>query len=316
MDGSPRRSTLLLSLGGGILASSTAAILIRFAQNEGAPSIVIAAARLTLATLFLAPFILSRHLPDLKTITRREWLLAMLSGIFLAIHFATWITSLEYTSIASSVVLVSTTPLWVALFSPIFLNERLGWLAIAGLLLALTGGTIIGMSDSCIFINGQINCPSITSFFNGKAFIGDMLALTGAWMAAGYLIIGRKLRTRISLMPYIFLVYGFAAVVLILFWIISKETLLGYPPTIYLWFILLALVPQLMGHTTINWLLKYLPASFVSVALLGEPIGSTLLAFIIFMEIPGLIKIVGAILILFGIWLVSRKNRDLNRSIN
>jgi drug/metabolite transporter (DMT)-like permease len=311
MDGSPRRSTLLLSLFGGILASSTAAILIRFAQNEGSPSIVIAAARLTLATLFLAPFVLSRHLQDLKTITRREWLLAMLSGIFLAIHFATWITSLEYTSIASSVVLVSTTPLWVALFSPIFLNERLEWLAVAGLIMALTGGTIIGVSDSCIFINGQINCPSITSFFNGKAFIGDMLALTGAWMAAGYLIIGRKLRARISLMPYIFLVYGFAAVVLILFWTISKETLLGYPPTIYLWFILLALVPQLLGHTTINWLLKYLPASFVSVALLGEPIGSTLLAFIIFMEKPGLIKIGGAILILFGIWLVSRKKQGL-----
>jgi drug/metabolite transporter (DMT)-like permease len=306
MDASPKRTTLILSLCAGIFASSTAAIIIRFAQGAGAPSLVIAAGRLSIAALILAPFVFSRHLQEIKNITRREWFLAILSGIFLSIHFATWITSLEYTSIASSVVLVSTTPLWVALFSPLVLNERLGWLAIAGLLLALIGGTIIGVSDSCSFQNGQVLCPSVDSFFAGRAFLGDLLALAGAWMAAGYMIIGRKLRARLPLLPYVFIVYGIAAVVLLGIVVISREPLFGYSPLVYVWLILLALVPQLLGHTTFNWVLKYLPASFVSVALLGEPIGSTIFAVIIFRETPGLIKIGGAILILFGIWIVSR----------
>jgi len=302
----PRRSTLTLGLLAGISAASTAAIFIRFAQHEGAPSIVIAAARLTIASLILAPFALTRYRSVLRRLSRREWVLALLSGLFLALHFATWITSLEYTTIASSVVLVTTTPLWVAILAPLVLRERLGTAAVVGMILALTGGVIVGLSDACAWQAGALACPLLRTFFGGTAFLGDFLALAGAWMAAGYMLVGRKLRAKMELVPYIFVVYGMAAVVLIVIMLGMGESPLGLPPLAYLWFALLALVPQLFGHSIFNWALKYLPASFVSVTLLGEPVGSTILAYFIFQEQPGWVKIGGAVLILAGIWLAAR----------
>jgi drug/metabolite transporter (DMT)-like permease len=305
----PRRSTLTLGLLAGITAASTAAIFIRFAQHEGAPSIVIAAARLTIASLILAPFALTRYLSDLRQLNRRELVLALLSGLFLALHFATWITSLEYTTVASSVVLVSTTPLWVALLAPLVLHERVGTAAVIGLILALTGGVVVGLSDACTWQAGVLTCPSLQTFFSGTAFLGDFLALAGAWMATGYLLVGRKLRAKMGLVPYIFIVYGMAAIVLIVIMLGMGESPIGLPPLTYFWFALLALVPQLFGHSTFNWALKYLPASFVSVALLGEPVGSTILAYFIFQELPGWVKIGGAVLIMVGIWLAGREEK-------
>jgi drug/metabolite transporter (DMT)-like permease len=303
----PRRSTLTLGLLAGISAASTAAIFIRFAQHEGAPSIVVAAARLTIASLILAPFALTRYRSELHRLSSREWVFALLSGLFLALHFATWITSLESTTVASSVVLVSTTPLWVAILAPLVLRERLGKSAVIGLILALTGGVTVGLSDACSWQSAALSCPPLRTFFVGSAFLGDFLALAGAWMAAGYMLMGRKLRLKMELIPYIFIVYGMAAVVLIVIMVEMGKSPLGLPLMAYLWFALLALVPQLFGHSTFNWALKYLPASFVSVTLLGEPVGSTILAYFIFQEQPGWIKISGAVLILAGIWLAARR---------
>ena len=305
----PQRTTLTLGLLAGITAASTAAIFIRFAQHEGAPSIVIAAARLTIASLVLAPFALTRYRSDLRRLCRQEWVLALLSGLFLALHFVTWITSLEYTTIASSVVLVTTTPLWVALLAPLVLREHLGPMAIVGLGLALAGGITVGLSDACSWHAGVPSCPPLGTFFGGTAFVGDLLALIGAWMAAGYILVGRKLRVKMELVPYIFIVYGMAAVVLIVIMLGMRESPLGLPPLAYIWFVLLALVPQLFGHSTFNWALKYLPASFVSVTLLGEPVGSTVLAYFIFRETPGWVKIGGAVLIMAGIWLAASGER-------
>jgi drug/metabolite transporter (DMT)-like permease len=305
LNTSPRRSTLLFVLLAGILAVSTASILITFAQDEGAPSIVIAAFRLTLATLGLAPLALTRYRPQLRALSTREWMLALLSGVFLAVHFSVWITSLQYTSVASSVVLVSTTPLWVALLSPLVLHERVGAAAYVGLVLALAGGTVVGLSDACTWQGSLIACQSVT-FFGGTAFLGDFLALAGAWMAAGYMLVGRKLRAKMDLIPYIFVVYGMAAVLLIVFMFGLRESPLGFPPITYLWLILLALVPQLLGHSIFNWSLKYIPASLVSVTLLGEPVGSTILAYFLLQQQPGWVKIGGALLILAGIWMATR----------
>ena len=302
----PRRSTLTLGLLAGILAASTAAIFIRFAQHEGAASIVIAAARLTIASLLLAPVALTRYQSDLSHLSRREMGLAMLAGLFLALHFATWITSLQFTSVASSVLLVTTTPLWVALLAPLVLRERVGATTLIGLGLALTGGVIVGLGDACTWQAGSIVCPPLRSFIGGPAFLGDLLALLGAWMAAGYMLVGRKLRVKMELVPYIFVVYGMAALVLVVIMLGMGESPLGLPPLSYLWFLLLALVPQLFGHSTFNWALKFLPASFVSVTLLGEPVGSTVLAYFIFQEQPGWVKIGGAVLILIGIWLAAK----------
>ena len=289
-----------------ILAVSTASIFIRFAQSDGAPSLVIAALRLTFATLILAPVALFKYREDLKRFTRSEILAGLFSGIFLALHFATWISSLEYTSVASSVVFVSTGPLWVALLSPLLLNERLARTAIIGLGLSLLGGTIIGLSDACVWDTG-LSCPALQDVLQGRAMLGNFLALAGAWTVTGYLIIGRKLRANISLIPYIFMVYGFAAVVLIIIMLGAGESPFGYAPKTYGWIFLLAALPQLVGHSTYNWALKYLPAALVAVTTLGEPIGSAILAFFILKETPGVATIIGGVFILAGIYLASSR---------
>ncbi len=287
----------------GILAVSTASIFIRFAQDE-AGSIVIAAYRLGIATIILSPITFFRHRQELKTLSKNDLTLGLLSGLFLAIHFATWITSLEYTSVTSSVVLVTTTPLWVAILSPKILKESISKKVYFGLFVAIAGTVVIAMSDVCKFTN-NLTCPPIEEFFEGRAFWGDLLAVIGAWAAAGYVLIGRKIRTNLSLIPYIFIVYGMAAIILIGLMFGSGQKPVGFSPIIYIWLVLLAIIPQLLGHSTFNWALGYLPATFVAVSLLGEPIGSTILAYIFLKEIPALFKLFGAILLLGGILIVS-----------
>lgn len=292
-----------------IFAVSTSSIFIRFAQTDGAPSLVIAALRLTIATLLLAPLALTRHRAEIQTLTRQQIVLGMVSGLFLAVHFATWISSLEYTSVASSIVFVSTGPLWVALLSPMLLNEKLTRAAIVGLGLAILGGAVIGLSDACVLQNG-LQCPQLGQILDGRAMRGNFLALAGAWAVSGYLIIGRKLRAGMSLIPYIFLVYGMAAAALIVIMFAAGQSPLGYAPGTYGWIFLLAAVPQLIGHSTYNWLLKRLSATLVAVTTLAEPIGSAFLAFIVLDEIPKAPVVVGGLTILAGIYLVARQPRD------
>lgn len=302
----------IVALAFAILAVSTASIFIRYAQQY-APSLVIAAARLSIATLILSPIVFMRKRSELAHLTRRDLSLALLSGFFLALHFATWISSLEYTTVASSVVLVSTVPLWVALLAPITINESITRAVLIGMVLALLGGAIVGISDACGFYDARLVCPNLDEFVRGRAFFGDILALAGALAAAGYLLIGRSLRARVSLISYIFVVYGAAALILLLFVIAAGQKLAGYPPAAYGWFLLLALLPQLIGHSTYNWALEYLSAAYVSIALLGEPIGSTILAYLLLQESPTPIKIFGAILILSGIYVASRS--EMRKSV-
>lgn len=296
---------LPLAILGGILAVSTASIFIRYAQQE-APSLVIAAFRLSLASLILGPIALTRFRAELRALTRREWLLGGLSGFFLALHFATWISSLEFTSVASSVVLVTTTPLWVALFAPLFLRESITRAILGGMVLALAGGIIIGLSEACAW-DGGLACGGAGQTESGFGLWGNFLALAGAWMAAGYIMIGRNLRAKMSLIPYIFVVYGMAALVLIVLMLGAGQTPLGYPLETYAWMLALAVVPQLLGHSTFNWVLGYLPASLVSITLLGEPIGSIILAYFLLRESPSLLELAGGALILAGIYLASQK---------
>lgn len=291
----------------GILAVSTASIFIRQAQQEAA-SLVVAAYRLGLASLILLPFAYQKR-KEISEFHKRQWLLALGAGGILALHFAAWITSLEYTSIASSVVLVTTTPLWVAIFSPIFLKERLNRAAVFGLGIAMIGGTVVGLSEACSLSQTGLECNSLQGFWSGRAAFGNFLALVGAWMAAGYMMIGRGLRPGLSLISYVFVVYGVAALVLMGLVGLAGLPLTGYRPTTFIWFAALAIIPQLLGHSSLNWALRYLPASFVSVSLLGEPIGSILLAFLFLDEIPTGLEFAGGVLILMGIVLASRNQK-------
>ena len=293
-----------LSIWFGVLAMSTAAILIRYSQ-EGVPSLVIAAYRLTFASLIMLPFGWKKSKVEMGVLTRKELWLLVLSGVLLAVHFASWISSLEFNTVASSVVFVTTTPLWVAFFSPLFLGERLSAKVFLGMGIALLGGVVIGISDACNITNTGINCGDLGMFFRGKAFLGDFLALVGAWTAAGYLMIGRNLRQKMSLSGYTLMVYGIAAAVLIVVAISSGKPLTGYSPLSYFLMLLLAVIPQLMGHSTFNWALKHLSASYVSIALLAEPVSATLMAYFLLAETPTSFKIGGAVFILIGIALAT-----------
>ena len=296
----------LIVMGIGVLAVSTASLFIRYAQTE-ASSLTIAAGRLTLATLFLYPVALRRNgKEELAQLNRKQLGLLLLAGIFLAVHFASWITSLQYTTVASSVVLVATSPLWVALFSPLFLHERLAPGIWIGLVITLLGASVVGISNACQLQSTGLVCAPLSQFIEGRAFLGNSLALLGALMSAGYLLIGRRVRSKISIISYTFTVYGTAALVLLAAVFLTGQKVLGFSPLTYVWFLLLAVIPQLIGHSSFNWALKYLSAAYISVALLGEPIGSSLLAYLFLTETPSIVEIIGGVLILVGIYLSSR----------
>jgi drug/metabolite transporter (DMT)-like permease len=295
----PARIRLFSVLLAGIGAVSTASILIRSALDDGVPPLVVAAYRLTLAALILTPIVLRARRLELRALTRRAWPWALLSGFFLALHFAAWISSLKFTTITSSVVLVTTGPIWVALFSWLLWRERLTRTVVIGLIVAVCGGMLVGLSDSSGLGLG------------GTQLWGDFLALAGAWFVAGYLLIGRQLRHRLSLLTYVYIVYSSAAL-----WLIALAALAGgsfthqidgqpYPASAYAALLLLAILPQLVGHSSYNYALRFLPPTYVAIVALAEPIGSSLLAFVLLREVPPPLTIVGAIVILIGIGLAS-----------
>ena len=277
-----------LGLATGIVAVSFASIFIRLAE---APSLVIAAGRLTIASLILAPAALIRGKEELRALTKGDLQLALLSGLFLGLHFATWISSLEYTSVASSVVFVSTSPIFVGLASRFLLKERVSRQMFVGIAISVLGGMIIGYGDFGLGL---------------RELLGDLLAIAGAVAVSGYWLVGRRLRRQLSLLPYIFLVYATAAAFMIVLCLVTGHSFSGYPGQTYLMFFLLAVVPQIIGHSSFNWALKYLPATFVVISTLGEPVGSTILAHFILNEVPTLAKIGGGVLILAGIYISSR----------
>jgi len=274
-----------------VAAISLAAPMIRLAQ---APSLAIAFLRLAFASALLAPFALAREGKTMAALPKREILLLALSGLFLALHFATWISSLALTSVASSVVIVATQPIFAALFGFLFLKERMPWLSVLGLVLAISGSAVIGAGD---FSGGA------------KPLLGDLLSLSGAIFVAGYLLVGRVLRKSLPILAYIFPVYLFAALFLGLICLVSRTPLGPFPGMAYLWIFLLALVPQTLGHSLYNWALAHVKAYVVGVAVLGEPLGAAILAVFLFKEIPGPAIFLGAGLILIGVFLALYKER-------
>ncbi|MCS6906806.1 MAG: DMT family transporter [Anaerolineales bacterium] len=299
----------LLAFAWGILAISSGSILARQALQFASPPVV-SAYRLGIAALILAPVALGSARHELSSLQRKDWILAALSGIFLALHFVTWISSLRFTTVASSVILVSTAPLWVALLAPLLLRENVRGCTLAGMVLALAGSTFVGIGESCNWVQGRLSCPPWKGFFGAQALWGDLLALLGGVMAALYLLAGRFLRSRLSLLSYIFVVYGIAALVLLIWVGMARLSLVSYPVRAFGWFVALALIPQLLGHSTFNWALRHVPAALVSVALLGEPIGSTVLAYLFLDEVPRNLELLGGGLILIGLMVASLRRQD------
>ena len=272
-----------LVLAFGVVSVAFAAVFIKLAE---APPLVIAAYRLCLASLVLAPVAWWRARDELRKLGRRQLLMAVASGAFLALHFGLWIASLDYTTVASSVVLVTASPIFVAVASYLLWGEKLTTRITGGIAVSIVGAAVIGFS------NWQAGAGSL---------LGSVLALGGATAVAGYLLIGRRLRQNMGLLSYIFLTYLSAGLVLLTAALVSGQRLTGYPGTTYLMFVLLALVPQLLGHSSLNWALRFVPATMVTIAVLGEPVGATVLAFFILKEVPSWMEIAGGVLILAGI---------------
>jgi drug/metabolite transporter (DMT)-like permease len=284
-------------LAAGVLVVSTASILIRLAQSQGVPSLAIAAVRLGLAALVLLPLAWARAGRELAALSRRDLLLAAASGALLALHFWSWIASLEFTSVASSTVLVTTNPLWVGLASLVLLRERLPAWALAGIGLSLGGMILTFTADT----TAATPSPNPT--------LGNALALIGAVSASGYLIIGRALRARLGLLAYVALAYGAAAALLWAGVLWTQTGMLGYSLLAWSCLVALALGPQLIGHTAFNWSLRHLSATFVALAILGEPVGSAILAWLIFEERFAPLQLAGFGLLLAGIYLGARGER-------
>ena len=272
----------------GVFAVSFSAIFVRLST---APPLAIAAYRLIFTFCFLAPFALWGGAPSLRGMTMRQVLLCASSGVFLALHFVTWFISLKYTSIASSVVLVTTQPLFVVLGSWIFFKERVPRVGLYGGGLAFIGSVVIGATD---FQLGR------------QAFIGDMLALFAAVMVSGYLLIGRRLRGGVPLTGYTFVTYGASALVLSVAALAAGVPFYPYPAQDWVIFVALALVCTILGHTVFNWVLRYVQASVVSVSILGEPLGAIFWAAVFLGENPTPRQAVGGAIIFCGLYLFTR----------
>jgi len=279
----------------GVVAVSFGAILVRLAE---APSLVTATYRLAIASLIVAPVGLLRSHRELRALSRRDLVWAVVSGLFLTLHFVFWIASLDYTSVASSVVFVSTSPIFVGVASHFLTQDRLSATMAGGILLALLGGLVIAWNDLVV---------------GGLAWRGDLLAIVGAAMVGGYFMAGRRLRPRMSLLAYVTLVYSVAALGALFLSGLTQQKLTGYPPQTWLMFLLLAAGPQIIGHSSLNWALRHLPAAAVGVVTVGEPVGSTVLALFLLSEVPGPLKLAGGALILTGIYLALQE-RALQRT--
>jgi drug/metabolite transporter (DMT)-like permease len=280
------RPRVIAGLGAGVVVLSFASVIIRVTP---APSIVIAAGRLAIATLVLTPFFWARfpaRRADLKGIP--VWPV-LLSGVLLAVHFALWIESLNRTSVASSVVLVAMNPIFAAALSPLVLRERVSWRIGLAVVLGIVGAAVIA--------GPQLRSSAVTT--------GNLLALGGAACAAGYLMAGRRVRPRVSLLSYIYVVYGIATVLLLAAMLATGQSFTGHKWQAYLFIGLLGLGPQLIGHTSFNWALRYVPAPTVAMAVLGEPVGTTILAWLILRQAPTVCEAVGGAVICAGIYLAA-----------
>jgi len=269
----------------GVFFVSLSAILIKLSN---APSLVIAAYRMTFTVFLMAPTFASGVHSRKTAPSGRDMVLAGISGVFLAVHFAAWISSLKYTTVASATVLVNTQPLFIVVLAFFFLGERISRRALFWMLFAFAGSAVISVGG------GDAG--------GSNPLTGNLLATGGALASSGYMLIGRALRQRLSAGAYSFMVYLTSAVLLVAFVVATGKPLFTYPPVEYLIFVGLAVFPTLLGHNLFNWSLGYLKPSFVSVAILGEPVFSTILALIIFVEIPTVYTIIGGAAVISGIY--------------
>lgn len=285
----------------GVISVSFSAILVRLSE---APSGVIAFYRMLFSCLILLPVFLKGSIKQLKSIAKKDWLLSTIAGIFLAFHFILWFESLRYTSVASSTVLVTLQPLFAFIGTYFIFKERVTGSGIISIFLAIAGSVLISASDFTA---------------EGKALYGDMLALTACALATAYLIIGQLVRKRLALTTYTFVVYSVCSFTLFIYVLLKNEKLVSYSKYEWILFTLLAVIPTLLGHSLFNWAIEWVSTTTISMAILFEPIGATVLAYYFFGETLGPWQFIGSSLVLIGLgmFLISGKSkRKRNKQSN
>ena len=288
----PSSASLITIIVVGVLAVSAAAIFVRYgfaAAGSSAPGValLLAAARLSMAALLLAPTWRSLRRARVEP---GAWALAALAGVFLGVHFGTWITSLAYTSVAASVTLVTSNPIWVALVGWLWLGDRVSRRTALGIAVATLGGVLIGLGGASGDAAGS------------NPLLGDGLALLGAWAVSGYFLLGREAQRRgLSTGQYVAVAYAAAALVLLPLPALFGTPYLGWPWGVYGAALGMALLSQLVGHTSFNWAIRYVAPALLTLAILFEPLGSGLLAYLFFGEVPGRLVFVGAAVLIAGV---------------
>ncbi|HEX6594134.1 MAG TPA: DMT family transporter [Bacillota bacterium] len=270
----------------GVISVSTSAILVKLAA--GVPASIIANYRLLFAVLLMTPIIMMKYRRELRLIQRKDWVLSICAGVFLAAHFILWFESLNYTSVASSVVLVTLQPIFAFLGTYLFFGERFSPGTIISMIIALIGSFIIGWGDFQL---------------GGIAFFGDILAILGAVAMTGYFLMGQNVRKRLSLMTYTFVVYSISTFTLIIYNLILQHPFTGYSPEKWWIFLALAIIPTFLGHTLFNWALRWLSTATISMGVVFEPIGASILAYFILDETITWSQWLGGSIVIIGLFL-------------
>lgn len=286
---------IYLLLGAGIFILSFSGILIKLAT---APPLIIAFYRMLFTSIIITPVFFYKYRSHLKYFLDYR---PAVVGIFLSIHFFLWMSAFEYTSVANAVIFIAIQPLFTLLLEFLFAREDLREGVILGIIMALIGSVIISIGD-------------LNMLFSGIR--GDLLALSASFFAACYLFVGRSLRKEIDYFPYIYIIYTYTAFFLGLLVLITATPARGYQPLNYLYFLGLAVGPTLVGHSSLNYSVRFIPTTIVSLAILGEPVITTILAWIIIGEKITMVTIIGGMLIMIGIYLaVTGKNRRKKRNM-
>jgi drug/metabolite transporter (DMT)-like permease len=272
----------------GVVGVSLSPIFVRFST---APSMVLVLYRVTFAAVLLTPYVLWRHRDEIRSLKKKALLLCLLAGIFLGLHFVSYFESLRRTAIAPAAVLVNTEAIFVTLGTVLFMKAKLSKAAWFAVLLTFAGSVIVAMADAA----------------GGGALVGNLLALAGAVFGAVYTMLGTVCRKGgISTMVYSWFLYGSAAVTVLLFVLASGTAPLGYEPVNFLTTLGMAVCCTIGGHSIYSWGLKFLPASFVASAKMMEPVFASVLGLVFFGEIPGILTVIGGVVIIGGIVLYSR----------
>ena len=289
-----RRTPPRVALAVAIVAVSTSAILIRLSDAPKGP---MAFWRVAFTWLLLAPLAL-RSRADFGELRGRDLLSALLAGAALAAHFASWFESVDRTTVAASVTLVTTQPAFVAVGAALLLDESLPRRVALGIAIALAGSGLMSLDG----LLGPTTAP--------EPLLGNALALAGAVLAAAYVLAGRSVRQRVALIPYVLVVYVVCAAGLLAYTLAQGDPVFAYPAREWLLFLGMAIGPGVFGHTVVNWALAHVESSVVSVSFVGEPVGSTLLALLVLSEVPGAITVAGGAVVLAGIYITAAARAD------